>query len=114
MKNILPCELNIALDCAKSLYELKTHKFNIERVGANMHYTSDIMGTTFVLVEDDFEHTKTAVDVNETVFEGLLSELLVENLLKHCRAFVEQYIISDVYSKKDFMALDEICIATLL
>ena len=63
MKNISPCELNIALDCAKSLYELKTHKFNIERVGANMHYTNDIMGTTFVLVENDFEHTKTAVDV---------------------------------------------------
>ena len=63
MKNILPCELNVALDCAKSLYELKTHKFNIERIGANMHYTSDIMGTTFVLVEDDFEHTETAVDV---------------------------------------------------
>ena len=63
MKNISPCELNVALDCAKNLYELKTHKFNIERVGANMHYTSDIMGTTFVLVEDDFEHTETAVDV---------------------------------------------------
>lgn len=63
MKNISLCELNIALDCAKSLYELKTHKFNVERVGANMHYTNDIMGTTFVLVEDDFEHTKTAVDV---------------------------------------------------
>lgn len=63
MNNISLCELNIALDCAKSLYELKTHKFNIERVGANMHYTNDIMGTTFVLVADDFEHTKTAVDV---------------------------------------------------
>lgn len=63
MKNISPCELNIALDCAKTLYELKTHKFNIERIGANMHYTHDIMGTTFVLVADDFEHTKTAVDV---------------------------------------------------
>lgn len=63
MKNILPCELNVALDCAKSLYELKTHKFNIERVGANMHYTRDILGTTFVLINDDFEHTKTAVDV---------------------------------------------------
>ena len=37
-----------------------------------------------------------------------------QTTLKHCRAFVEQYIISDVYSKKDFMALDEICIATLL
>lgn len=63
MKNISPCELNIALDCAKSLYELKTHKFNIERIGANMHYTNDIIGITFVLVDDDFEHTKTAVDV---------------------------------------------------
>lgn len=63
MKNILPCELNVALDCAKNLYELKTHEFNIERVGANMHYTSDILGTTFALVADDSERTKTAVDV---------------------------------------------------
>lgn len=43
-------------------------------------------------------------------YEGTFSR----TTLKHCRAFVEQYIISNVRSKKEFMALDEICIATLL
>lgn len=43
-------------------------------------------------------------------YEGTFSN----TTLRHCRAFVEQYIISDVRSKKEFMALDEICIATLL
>lgn len=34
--------------------------------------------------------------------------------LKHCRSFVNQYIISDVCHKKEFLALDAICISDLL
>ena len=47
-----------------------------------------------------------ASDTNEGDFSS--------TTLKHCRSFVNQYIISDVCHKKEFLALDTININNLL
>ena len=82
---VIPTEFSIVKD-NKNIFILKS-------------YCTDIL----VIYKDKLYR---ASDTNEGDFSS--------TTLKHCRSFVNQYIISDVCHKKEFLALDTININDLL